>query len=95
MGKFKDFFLLLNEEKNETKYMCKLIYSNVIKKRILTDSEKILIKNQSIDVLKTLLLVIIFFVPFGSLILIGISFFTFRKYIFPSAFSKSFFIKKT
>lgn len=90
MSKIKNFFLAIKKEKDETVYMCRLIYAMVFQKRILTESQKLIVKNQLKDVLKTLLMVIIFFLPFGSLMLIGISFFSFSKYLFPSAFSKDF-----
>jgi hypothetical protein len=95
MSKVKDFFFALKKEKDGSLYMSRLIYANLIQKRVLTDSQKLLVKKQSINLLKTFFLVIIFLFPFGSFILIGVNFFPFRKFIFPSTFLKYFFNKKT
>jgi hypothetical protein len=91
MRKVKRFFFALKKEKKETAYVSKLLYANLVKKRKLKDSQKILIKKQSINVFKVFFVVTIFIFPFGSLILIGINFFPFRKYVFPSNFLKYFF----
>jgi hypothetical protein len=74
--------------------MFRLIYANLVQKRVLTNSQKLLVKKQSIDVLKIFFVIIIFIFPFGSFILLGVNFFPIRKYIFPSTFSKYFFDKK-
>jgi hypothetical protein len=95
MSKAKDFFFALKKEKDGSVYMSRLIYANLIQKRVLTDSQKLLVKKQSINLLKTFFLIIIFLFPFGSFILIGVNFFPFRKFIFPSTFLKYFFNKKT
>jgi hypothetical protein len=90
MNKVKGFFFALKKEKDETVYMSRLLYAKIVKKRILTDSQKLLIKHQSINVFKTFFVFIIFFIPFGGFILIGVNFLPIRKYIFPSSFLKDF-----
>ena len=52
MSKVKNFFFALKKEKDGSMYMSRLIYANLVQKRVLTDSQKLLVKKQSIDVLK-------------------------------------------
>jgi len=91
MSKVKGFFFALKKEKDETVYMSRLLYARLIQKRILTDSQKLLVKRQSINVFKSFFVVIIFLFPFGSFMLMAVNFLPIRKYIFPSTFSNHFF----
>lgn len=88
MSKLKDFINSLRVEKDETIHAYNLVKNHIVKGDKLDSNGKEIVIKQFIDILKTLLIIVIFFLPFGSFILIGISFFSISKFIFPSAFSK-------
>jgi len=86
--KLNSFFGSINNEIKETKESIGIIRASFIRGQKLTDQEKDSVYQQGIDVLKTLIVLIIFMIPGGSLILILTGVLKLNKYLLPSSFIK-------
>ena len=86
--KLNSFFGSINNEIKETKESIGIIRTSFIRGQKLTDQEKDSVYQQGIDVLKTLIVLIIFMIPGGSLILILTGVLKLNKYLLPSSFIK-------
>ena len=88
LSKIRGFFNSVKEEIKETKEALRIIKDRVLKGKRLSIDEKKIVQNQLIDVFKTILVILIFLIPGGSLILILIGFIKLNKFILPSSFKK-------
>jgi hypothetical protein len=86
IASFKKFISALKNEGVETQNAFKLLYSHVLSKKKMSNTEKDLVGNQMRNVLKTIGLTAIAIMPGGVIVAILIKALKLQKHILPSSF---------